>query len=87
VFEPEALQAAEADSVIAKGKITEMGWFEVAPKQDAGDGVKTFLDKHGERSVVYIRCVRSLSYAHVLMTIALGLSLKLERELYSYLNT
>ena len=31
-----------------------MGWFEVKPKEDMGEGIKTFLDKHPEKSVVYV---------------------------------
>ena len=55
VFEPEALVAAQKDAVLGKNGYREMGWFEVAPKKDVGEGVKAFLDKQAEKSVAYIR--------------------------------
>ena len=60
ILEPETLKAVQADTVLTKGgkkKYIEMGWFPVAPKADWGDGVKDFLDKHEEKSVVYVRWV------------------------------
>ena len=58
VFEPETLDLVRRDSVISAGgtkEYLEAGWFEVVPAKDMGDWVKAFLDKHGEKQVVYIR--------------------------------
>ena len=58
VFEPETLDLIRKDSIISGGgtkEYLEAGWFEVGPAENMGDGVKAFLDKHGEKQVAYIR--------------------------------
>ncbi len=57
-LEPGTLEGLRNDTFITDGgkkPFFETGWFEVAPKEDLGSGVKEFLDKHKEKSVVYVR--------------------------------
>jgi len=64
IVEPEALDAVRADGMMTdsgKKEYREMGWFELAPKEDWGPGVREFLDKHEEKSVVYVRWAQSTS--------------------------
>ena len=63
VFEPATLEAVRHDEMLTKNgkkEYQEMGWFEMGPQKDLDTEVKEFLDKHGKKSVVYIRWVRSV---------------------------
>lgn len=56
VFEPEALAAARDDKFMGAGKkpVFEAGWYE-AKATGLSEDVKSFLDKHDPKSVVYVR--------------------------------
>ncbi|WWC60992.1 uncharacterized protein I303_103569 [Kwoniella dejecticola CBS 10117] len=59
VLESETFDAIQNDPNFTSGsggkkEFLELGWFERKPKASWGEGVKEFLNKHGEKSVVYI---------------------------------
>ncbi|WVQ78390.1 hypothetical protein IAT38_000476 [Cryptococcus sp. DSM 104549] len=57
VIEPETIAAVRQDPFVSGGGVKpylELGWFESKPKANWGEGVHEFLDKQGEKSVVYI---------------------------------
>nr|XP_019042356.1 hypothetical protein I302_08959 [Kwoniella bestiolae CBS 10118]OCF21286.1 hypothetical protein I302_08959 [Kwoniella bestiolae CBS 10118] len=57
VLEPETLEAFRKDEYFtARGKkeVIELGWSERRPKIDLGQGVREFLDKQRDKSVIYI---------------------------------
>ncbi|WVQ69949.1 uncharacterized protein L199_008173 [Kwoniella botswanensis] len=57
VLEPKALDAIRQDEFFTGGgkkEVIELGWYERKPKGDWGVGVKEFLDKQRDQSVVYV---------------------------------